>query len=92
MAEAQAQFDRHAAPACPAELAAPVLHRVLAHPALQAHVWGGKGVGSQGDGAAQFVARSAVDQRALAARIERELRMPCLTLTLAGSPAVDQTG
>ena len=38
------------------------LHRVLAHPPLQPHVWGGKGVGSQGDGTAQFVARSAADQ------------------------------
>ena len=29
-----------------------------------AMIWGGKGVGSQGDGTAQFVARSAEDQRA----------------------------
>jgi len=47
MTEAQAFFDRYATPACPEELTAPVLHRVLAHEALRPHVWGGKGVGSQ---------------------------------------------
>ena len=34
MGEAQAFFDRYATPACPEELTAPVLHRVLAHDAL----------------------------------------------------------
>ncbi|MCB0244835.1 MAG: GHMP kinase, partial [Anaerolineae bacterium] len=43
MTEAQAFFDRYATPACPEELTAPVLHRVLAYPPLQAHIWGGKG-------------------------------------------------
>src|SRR5512139_2404664 len=62
MKEAQAFFDRYAVPACPEELHAPVLHRVLAHEALAPHVWGGKGVGSQGDGSAQFVAKGPDDQ------------------------------
>jgi mevalonate kinase len=83
MTQAQEHFDRLAAPACPEELTAPVLHRVLRHPPLQPHVWGGKGVGSQGDGAAQFVARSAADRDAAIAVIERDLGMPCLPLTLA---------
>jgi UTP-glucose-1-phosphate uridylyltransferase/mevalonate kinase len=88
MNEAQALFDRHAAPACPEELSAPVLHRVLAHPAVQPHVFGGKGVGSQGDGSAQFVARSAADQQAAAAILERDLGVSCLALTLGTGPAV----
>jgi UTP-glucose-1-phosphate uridylyltransferase/mevalonate kinase len=88
MNEAQALFDRHAAPACPEELGAPVLHRVLAHPALKPHVFGGKGVGSQGDGSAQFVAKSAADQKAAAAILERDLGVSCLTLTLGTGPAV----
>ncbi len=83
MTEAQALFDRYAAPACPAELTAPVLHRVLNYTPLQPHIWGGKGVGSQGDGSAQFVARSAADQAAAIALIERDLGMPCLRLTLS---------
>lgn len=84
MTEAQEAFDRLAAPACPEELTAPVLHRVLSHPALQAHVWGGKGVGSQGDGTAQFVARSRDDREAAIAVIERDLGMSCLRLTIGG--------
>ncbi len=88
MTEAQALFDRYAAPACPEELAAPVLHRVLAHPALQPHVFGGKGVGSQGDGSAQLVAKSAADQKAAALILERDLGVSCLALTLGTGPAV----
>lgn len=84
MGEAQSCFDRYAVPACPEELTAPVLHRVLEYEPLQSHVWGGKGVGSQGDGAAQFVARSKGDQQAVVDIVERELGMACLKLTLPG--------
>lgn len=82
MVEAQAFFDRYAQPACPEELTAPVLHRVLEYEPLKPHIWGGKGVGSQGDGTAQFIARSKADQQAIIEIIERDLKMPCLTLTL----------
>jgi hypothetical protein len=34
---------------------APVLHQVLNYEPLKPHIWGGKGVGSQGDGTAQFM-------------------------------------
>ncbi len=88
MIEAQAHFDRLAAPACPEELTAPVLHRILGHSALQPHIWGGKGVGSQGDGAAQLVARGADAREAAIGVITGDLGMPCLRLTLhADSPA-----
>jgi len=82
MVEAQAFFDRYATPACPEELTAPVLHRVLNYEPLNPHIWGGKGVGSQGDGTAQFIARSEADQQAVIEIIERDLGMPCLTLTM----------
>ena len=88
MAEAQAFFDRYAAPACPEELTAPVLHRVLAHAPLQPHICGGKGVGSQGDGTAQFIARSAADQQAVVEILERDLGLSGLTLTLGTGPKV----
>jgi galactokinase len=78
MVEAQSKFDRYAIPACPEELTAPVLHRVLNYEPLQPHIWGGKGVGSQGDGAAQFVARTEADQEAVMHLIQRDLGMPCL--------------
>jgi UTP-glucose-1-phosphate uridylyltransferase len=82
MREAQALFDRFAVPACPEELTAPVLHRVLNYEPIQPHIWGGKGVGSQGDGAAQFIARSEADQMAVVEILQHDLEMPCLKLTL----------
>jgi UTP-glucose-1-phosphate uridylyltransferase/mevalonate kinase len=82
MKEAQEFFDRYAVPACPEELTAPLLHRVLSYESIQPHIWGGKGVGSQGDGSAQLLARSASDQEAVIAIIERDLGMSCLPLTL----------
>jgi galactokinase len=82
MVEAQAFFDRYATPACPEELTAPVLHRVLNHEPLKPHIWGGKGVGSQGDGTAQFITRSQADQQAIIEILERDLGVKCLELTL----------
>jgi len=88
MAEAQAAFDRYALPACPEQLTAPALHHVLHYEPLLPHIWGGKGIGSQGDGAAQLVARSEADQHTLVEIVERDLRMSCLKLTVRASHAV----
>jgi UTP-glucose-1-phosphate uridylyltransferase/mevalonate kinase len=82
MREAQAFFDRYAAPACPEELTSPVLHRLLSYEALEPHIWGGKGVGSQGDGTAQFICRSEADQEAVIQILARDLNMPGLKLTI----------
>ncbi len=82
MSEAQDFFDRYAVPACPEELTSPVLHRVLNYASLKPHIWGGKGVGSQGDGTAQFITRSEADQQAVIEIIERDLDAHCLKLTL----------
>jgi UTP-glucose-1-phosphate uridylyltransferase/mevalonate kinase len=88
MYEAQEFFDRYATPACPEELTAPVLHQVLNHEALKPHICGGKGVGSQGDGTAQFIARSEADQKAVIEILERDFGMSCLTLSLKTTPKV----
>ncbi len=82
MSEAQTFFDRYAAPACPEELNSPVLHSVLNYDPLKQHIWGGKGVGSQGDGTAQFVCRSQADQQAVVQILERDLNLPGLKLTI----------
>src|SRR5512135_420542 len=82
MVEAQAFFDRYATPICPEELTSPVLHKVLNYEPLKPHIYGGKGVGSQGDGTAQFLARSAADQQAVIEIIERDLGLSALKLTL----------
>ena len=91
MSEAQEVFDRLVAPACP-ELAAPRLHAVLAHPAAHELALGGKGVGSQGDGSAQFVAAGPVERDELASRLERDLGVPCLPLTLEPAPRAQTRG
>ena len=85
MSEAQRLFDQNAVPACPDELTAPVLHEVLDYEPLREHVWGGKGVGSQGDGSAQFVARSMADQQAAVELLENGLGLTCLNQTLRAS-------
>ena len=81
MVEAQALFDARVAPACD-ELLAPRLHQVLAHGAARELAFGGKGVGSQGDGSAQFVARDAAARDELGLRLERDLGVACLPLTI----------
>jgi len=85
MTEAQREFDRYAAPACPDQLAAPVLHRVLAHPALAPFILGGKGVGSQGDGSVQLLAKDAEARETAIAILERDLGLTSLRLTVARS-------
>jgi galactokinase len=81
MTQAQATFDALVAPACP-ELRAPRLHEVLGHPAVRELAWGGKGVGSQGDGCAQLVARGPEQRVRLARRLEADLGLVCLPLTV----------
>ncbi|MCL1895433.1 MAG: sugar phosphate nucleotidyltransferase [Clostridiales bacterium] len=72
MTEAQRLFDEKVAPASPEELAAPVLHRALADPVCLRLSYGGKGVGSQGDGSVQFLARSQHDQEELVAHLRSQ--------------------
>jgi UTP-glucose-1-phosphate uridylyltransferase/mevalonate kinase len=83
MRQAQAAFDRNVQPACPSQLTAPVLHRVLSHPTLQPLILGGKGVGSQGDGTAQFIVRDEASQDKVVEIIERDLHMSCLKLVVS---------
>ena len=64
MTSAEAMFDKYVTPMSPA-LWAPKLHEVLQDPNIQPWIWGGKGVGSHGDGSVQFLARSAEDQKQL---------------------------
>jgi UTP-glucose-1-phosphate uridylyltransferase/mevalonate kinase len=82
MKEAQRFFDNYAAPACPEELTAPNLHQLLDYEPLKPHIFGGKGVGSQGDGTAQFLTKSPEDQQAVIEIIERDLELPCLKLSI----------
>lgn len=82
MTEAQEVFDRQVAPISPVQLASPKLHAVLRHPAAGELTWGGKGVGSQGDGTAQFLCRGNDERESLAAALEWDMEVSCLNLTI----------
>ena len=85
MTRAQHEFDKHLIPACPSQLTAPILHRVLNYEPIQPYIWGGKGVGSQGDGSAQLIVKDEESQRRVIGIIERDLQMSCLKLVIEES-------
>jgi galactokinase len=83
MQRAQAEFDKHLIPACPSQLTAPILHQILNYEPIQPYIWGGKGVGSQGDGTAQFIVKDKDAQQNVVEIIERDFpQMQPLTLTI----------
>jgi len=87
MREAQSEFDGRAGPMCPSQLTAPVLHKVLQYPAVQPLIFGGKGIGSQGDGTAQLLCKGLEEQRQVCDILESELGMSCMPLTVEGKAA-----
>lgn len=82
MIAAQAHFDKLVAPACPSELKAPVLHTILADETIAEFTYGRKGVGSQGDGSVQFLAKDEECQEKLIAYIKEKYDMEGYRLTL----------
>lgn len=85
MKEAQTEFDKHLQPACPSQLTAPALHTLLEYGPIQPYICGGKGVGSQGDGTAQFIVANEENQQKAIDIIERDLNMSCMKLTIQSS-------
>ena len=81
MTRAQALFDEKVMPACD-ELQAPVLHSVLNDPEIRKYTYGAKGVGSQGDGSVQFLAKSEADAKRLQEYLQNQRGMPSFTLTI----------
>lgn len=82
MTEAQEIFDTKVAPMCPDELRAPALHAVLNDAKIQALTYGGKGVGSQGDGTVQFLAKDQKSQEELIEYLNGDLNLSAYPLTL----------
>ena len=64
MTEAETMFDKYVVPMSHA-LEAPRLHQILEDERVKALSYGGKGVGSHGDGSVQFLARDAESQQQL---------------------------
>ncbi len=88
MSEAQRFFDHFMAPASPSELLSPKLHFVLSSPELASLVYGGKGVGSQGDGCVQFIAKGPNEQKELIKKL-KELDTDPYPLVIPGMSGKD---
>ena len=86
MNEAERIFNEQVAPLSSA-LEAPRLRQVLADPKIQPLVYGGKGVGSHGDGSVQFLARSEQAQQQLCQYLNQS-GLKAYTLTLQAVHAV----
>ena len=82
MVEAQENFDQNVAIACPEELTSPVLHKVLNDSYIISLSYGRKGVGSQGDGTVQVLAKDAKSQELIKKYFEETLHMPAYNLTI----------
>lgn len=80
--EFQTNFDRKVMPACPQELRAPVLHSVLEDEEIKKFVYGCKGVGSQGDGTVQFLARDKESQIHLINYLKHERNIDSVPFTI----------
>ena len=65
MTRAQENFDQKVAPASPENLLAPALHELLKDNFIKRLAYGGKGVGSQGDGTVQFLSKGKKEQKEL---------------------------
>lgn len=88
MVEAQANFDKKVAPMSPVELKSPVLHQVLSDENIKQLTYGGKGVGSQGDGTVQFLAKNEECQDKLIEYLEKEKGMKAFKFTIPKTNAV----
>jgi len=80
MTENEEMFERYITPMSTA-LQAPKLHQVLADEHIQPWIYGGKGVGSHGDGSVQFLARDKESQQQLQDYLNQQ-GMRAYTLTI----------
>lgn len=90
MTQAQHNFDRKVAPACPEELQAPILHSILEDETIRPWIYGAKGVGSQGDGTVQFLCRNLESRNRLMGYLQDQKGMPSFSLTLKPGQTVSR--
>lgn len=84
----QANFDKKVAPASYEQLKSPILHKVLADEQIVEWTYGAKGVGSQGDGTVQFLAKDEACQDKLIEYLKKSYDMNGFRLTLQPQKAV----
>lgn len=88
MVKAQEIFDKKIAPACLSELTAPKLHSILNDQIIKSLTFGGKGVGSQGDGSVQFIAKDKENQKKLVDYLNDNLQLQGYSFTILASDRI----
>jgi galactokinase len=82
MNEAQCLFDECAMPNCPSQLTSPKLHALMDDTFIKEHSLAVKGVGSQGDGSAQILVKSVVEQEKILQYVKQTLGLDGFVLTI----------
>ncbi len=82
MTEAQHLFDTMVAPACIRELKAPIMHKILKDLNINELSYGGKGVGSQGDGTIQLLAKNVKCQKKLVQYLTNTYHLSAIPFTI----------
>jgi UTP-glucose-1-phosphate uridylyltransferase/mevalonate kinase len=84
----QMAFREKAAPLSPKELASPKLYEVLNDENILKWTYGGKGVGSQGDGTVQFIAKSKDEAEQLKQYLNTQLDLDSYIITVPKTSSV----
>lgn len=88
MNDAQELFDLYATPLSPHELKSEKLHDTLKNSQVANWVYGGKGVGSQGDGMVQFIAKDNESQKQLMDYLANNLGFDCYSIIVPKTKTV----
>lgn len=80
MEVSQSLFDQFLSPYCPEELTSPILHNIINYDKIQSLMFGAKGVGSQGDGTAQILAKNKKSQEEIIKILEKDFDVMCFRL------------
>ena len=82
LTKAQNNFDKYVSIACKDELTSPILHKVLIDSYIKELSYGSKGVGSQGDGMVQILAKDYESQQKIKKYLDKKLHMTAYSLTI----------
>ncbi len=82
LTKAQNNFDKYVSIACKDELTSPILHKVLNDSYIKELSYGSKGVGSQGDGMVQILAKDYESQQKIKKYLDKKLHMTSYSLTI----------
>ncbi len=78
-------YLRYLVPICPEQLSAPKLHYVLDYQPIQELIYGGKWIGSGGDGCLQLLARSEECQLNIIKILQQDLQLHSFKLSILRS-------